>query len=298
MQPTYFFSVPRLWAKFKETIDARVPPAAQKHLPEEAKAGIRQLLGLGNARFVFTGSAPCPGEVQRTFIDLGIVLRDGYGMTENCVHGCIWVKDDNPLVGCCGQPVLSVMVRLGEDNEVQFKGPGLMKGYYKEPEKSAAAFVDGWYRTGDTGRFDADGNLWVTGRISEVFKTTKGEYIKPSVLEDRLAGCTLLEQVCVFGQGLNQPVAVASLSQNGKSQERTNMTQVLTAFLEMMNDDLSGHERIPKLFITQDEWTPESGFLTPTLKLKRKAIEAQYRDWVERAQSSPVSIHFESETMS
>jgi long-subunit acyl-CoA synthetase (AMP-forming) len=179
----------------------------------------------------------------------------------------------------------------------KFKGPGLMKGYYKEPEKSAAAFVDGWYRTGDTGRFDADGNLWVTGRISEVFKTTKGEYIKPSVLEDRLAGCTLLEQVCVFGQGLNQPVAVASLSQNGKSQEHIMMTQVLTAFLETMNADLSGHERIPKLFITQDEWTPESGLLTPTLKLKRKAIEAQYRDWVERAQSNPQSIHFESETV-
>lgn len=297
VQPTYFFSVPRLWTKFKETIDARVPPAAQKHLPEEAEAGIRQMLGLANARFVFTGSAPCPGEVQRTFIDLGIVLRDGYGMTENCVHGCIWVKDDHPLVGCCGQPSLSVMVRLGEENEVQFKGPGLMKGYYKEPEKSAAAFVDGWYRTGDTGRFDADGNLWVTGRISEVFKTTKGEYIKPSVLEDRLADCAFLEQVCVFGQGLNQPVAVASLSQNGKSQEHTTITEVLTAFLETMNADLSGHERIPKLFITQDEWTPESGLLTPTLKLKRKAIEAQYRDWVERAQSNPQSIHFESETV-
>ena len=293
VQPTFFFSVPRLWIKFKEGIDAKVPPAAQKSLPEAHKAGIRQMLGLSNARFILTGSAPCPREVQQAFIDLGIWVRDGYGMTENCIHGCGWIQDEPPVAGCVGKGISpSVKIRLGEDNEVQFSSPALMKGYYKEPEKTAEVLVDGWYRTGDTGRFDEDGNLWLTGRLSEVFKTSKGKFIKPGSLEDPLGGCAQLAQVCVFGHGLDQPVALASLSELGKSLEREVLKKALVSHLDTVNAQLPNHERIKQIFVTRDEWTVGNRLLTPTMKLKRKTVEDQYRSWVQSA-TEPDAVIFE-----
>jgi len=282
VQPTFFFSVPRLWIKFKEGIDAKVPPAAQKSLPEAHKAGIRQMLGLANARFILTGSAPCPRDVQQAFIDLGIWVRDGYGMTENCLHGCGWVQDGPPVAGCVGKGISpSVKIRLGEDDEVQFSSPALMKGYYKEPEKTAEVLVDGWYRTGDTGRFDEDGNLWLTGRLSETFKTSKGKFVKPGALEDRLGSCGLLAQVCVFGHGLDQPVVLASLSESGRTLDRTALTQELADYLEALNADLPPYERLRQIFVTREEWTMASSLLTPTMKLKRRTVEAHYRPWVQ-----------------
>ena len=282
VQPTFFFAVPRLWIKFKEGVDAKIPPAAQKTLTEEQKAGIRKMLGVANARFVLTGSAPCPKDVQQWFIDLGIWLRDGYGMTENCIHGCAWVADGPPVAGCVGKGIgPSVKVRLGEGNEVLFSSKALMKGYYKEPEKTAEVLVDGWYRTGDTGRFDEDGNLWLTGRLSEVFKTSKGKFVKPGSLEDRFGGCNLLGQFCVFGHGLDQPVVLVSLSESGKKLEHAELAQQLGAFLDQLNADLPPYERVPQIFVTRNEWTTTAGLLTPTLKLKRKSVEAQYRPWVE-----------------
>ena len=282
VQPTFFFSVPRLWIKFKEGIDAKVPPAAQKSLPEAHKAGIRQMLGLANARFILTGSAPCPRDVQQAFIDLGIWVRDGYGMTENCIHGCGWVQDGPPVAGCVGKGISpSVQIRLGEDNEVQFSSPALMKGYYKEPEKTAEVLVDGWYRTGDTGRFDEDSNLWLTGRLSEVFKTSKGKFIKPGALEDRFGDCALLAQVCVFGHGLDQPVVLASLSESGRKLERAVLIHALAVYLEALNAALPPHERLSQIFVTREDWNMANSLLTPTMKLKRKAVEANYRPWVQ-----------------
>jgi len=282
VQPTFFFAVPRLWIKFKEGVDAKIPPAAQRGLSAEQKAGIKHNLGLSNASFILTGSAPCPRDVQQWFIDMGIWLRDGYGMTENCIHGCAWMADGPPVPGCVGKGIsASVKVRLGDDNEVQFSSPALMKGYYKEPEKSAEVLVDGWYHTGDTGRFDAQGNLWLTGRLSEVFKTSKGKFVKPGTLEDRLGACSLLAQYCVFGHGLDQPVALVSLSETGRKLDRAEARQQLTAFIEALNAELPPYERLSQIFVTRDEWTTAAGLLTPTLKLKRKSVESRYRPWVD-----------------
>jgi long-chain acyl-CoA synthetase len=282
VQPTFFFSVPRLWTKFKEGIDAKVPAAAQRSLPETHKAGIRQMLGLANARFILTGSAPCPTDVQQAFIDLGIWVRDGYGMTENLIHGCGWVQDGPPVPGCVGKGISpSVQVRLGENDEVQFNSPALMKGYYKEPEKTAEVLVGGWYRTGDIGRFDEDGNLWLTGRLSEVFKTSKGKFVKPGALEDMLCNCALLSQICVIGHGLDQPVVLASLSESGKRLDRDELKKTLATHLETTNEQLPNYERLKQIFVTRDEWTISNNLLTPTMKLKRKTVEEQFRPWVQ-----------------
>ncbi|MDH5620407.1 MAG: AMP-binding protein, partial [Gammaproteobacteria bacterium] len=213
VQPTFFFAVPRLWVKFKQGVDAKVPAEAQ--LNDEQKAGIARQLGLGEARCIITGSAPCPRDVQDWFLSMGIALRDGYGMTENFVHGCAWIKNDQPISGCVGQPMdESIQVRISDEGEIQFKSKGLMKGYYLEPEKTAEVFQDGWYCSGDSGKFDEDGNLWVTGRISEVFKTSKGKFVVPTRVEDFFGRCAHLGQFCVMGHGFDKPVLLATLSEN------------------------------------------------------------------------------------
>ena len=282
VQPTFFFAVPRLWVKFKQGIDAVVPPEAQASLTAEQRAGIARQLGLAEAKFVMTGSAPCPRDVQDWFLSMGIALRDGYGMTENFVHGCAWVHDDQPVSGCVGRPMDdSVQVRISDAGEIQFKSKGLMKGYYLNDEKTAEVFDDGWYCTGDSGKFDDDGNLWVTGRISEVFKTSKGKFIVPMRLEDHFGRSPLLAQFCVMGHGLDQPVLLATLSETGAAMDREAVRADLEKLLEEVNSEVPAYERVGQIYVVP-EWTIENALLTPTMKLKRNLIERTYREQIEQ----------------
>jgi long-chain acyl-CoA synthetase len=277
VQPTFFFSVPRLWIKFKEGVDAKIPHAAQAHLTPEQKKGIAHQLGFASATMIITGSAPCPRDVQQWFLDMGIILRDGYGMTENCIHGVGWVQDDNPKPGCVGKPFSDkVKVKLSDDGEILFSSDALMVGYYREPEKTAEVLRDGWYYTGDAGRFDEDGNLWITGRVSEVFKTTKGKFVRPSNIEDLFGRSDLLAQFCVFGHGLDQPAIVVTLSESGKKISHESLTEQLGALLNDINGEIPPWEKIPRICVAKEEWTIDNGLLTPTMKIKRKAIEKLY----------------------
>jgi long-chain acyl-CoA synthetase len=286
VQPTLFFAVPRLWVKFKEGIDAKIPPEAQAKLNDEQKAGIAQALGLSRARFILTGSAPCPVDVQDWFLSMGIALRDGYGMTENFIHGIAWSKDDQPISGCVGQPMDdSVQVRLSDTGEIQFKSKGLMKGYYLNPEKTEEVFEDGWYCTGDSGKIDEDGNFWVTGRISEVFKTSKGKFIVPMKLESLFGRNPKLAQFCCVGHGLDQPIILVTLSGLGLACDREEMKAELEALLDEINAEVPPYERLSNIFVT-DEWTIENTLLTPTMKLKRKQIEDHYRNLVQQHKDS------------
>ena len=282
VQPTFFFAVPRLWVKFKEGIDAKIPPAAQGDLSAEQKAGIAQALGLSRARFILTGSAPCPTDVQDWFLSMGIALRDGYGMTENFVHGIAWSKDDSPISGCVGQPMDdSIQVRLSDSGEIQFKSKGLMKGYYLNPEKTAEVFDDGWYCTGDSGKFDEDGNLWVTGRVSEVFKTSKGKFIVPMKLESLFGRNPNLAQFCCMGHGMDAPIILVTLSELGLSRDRKELCEELQSLLDEINGEVPPFERISHIFAC-DEWTIGNALLTPTMKLKRKQIEEHYKALVRQ----------------
>ena len=281
VQPTFFFAVPRLWIKFKEAIDATISPAAQAHLTTEQKAAIVHQLGLAEARTVYTGSAPIPQDVMDWYLQLGVILREGYAMTETFSHGCSWNHNDTPLLGSVGVAMDdSVQVKISEAGEVLFKTPGIMKGYYLEPEKTAEVMEDGWYRTGDAGKFDEEGNLWLTGRISEVFKTTKGKFIKPSQLENRFARSHLLAQFCVMGHGLDQPVLLTTLSETGAAADQPELEVSLEALLDQVNTELSPYEKVSNIFVVP-EWTIESGYLTPTMKIKRKQVEKGYRNIVE-----------------
>jgi long-chain acyl-CoA synthetase len=293
VQPTFFFAVPRLWVKFKEGVDAKVPAEAQAQLNAEQKAGIATMLGLGQARIVLTGSAPCPRDVQDWFLGMGIALRDAYGMTENFVHGAGWMKDDQPIPGCVGQTLGDeVQVRISDAGEIQFKSMGLMKGYYLNQEKTDEVIVDGWYCTGDAGKFDEDGNLWVTGRISEVFKTSKGKFIVPTRLEDLFGRSDKLAQYCILGHGFDQPLLLATVSEKGAAMQPDELKAELGELLEQINAEVPSYEKVMRIFVVP-EWTIENALLTPTMKLKRNMIEETYRDHLHHSLSDEKVIIIE-----
>jgi long-chain acyl-CoA synthetase len=280
VKPTMFFSVPRLWCRFKDGVDAAFPPEAQAAFGEDEKAFVRSHLGLDQAKVIITGSAPTPRDVQQWFIDMGILLRDGYGMTENFIDGANY-SEGIPEPGCVGKSGEGVEIKITDDGEICFKSDGLMKGYYKEPEKTAEVLVDGWYHTGDSGRIDENGNLWITGRISEVFKTTKGKFVRPTELEDSFATLSDIGQLLIFGHGYDQPLLLANLSEIGKARSKAEVTATLEQGLKDINAQLPKHERVGQIFIINDEWTIENALLTPTMKLKRRSIGDHYQGWVD-----------------
>jgi long-subunit acyl-CoA synthetase (AMP-forming) len=282
VQPTFFFAVPRLWAKFKAGVDAKVPPAVQAQMNDEQKAQVRAMLGLSQAKFIITGSAPCPVEIQEWFISMGINLRDGYGMTENFIDGCIFNGPD-PIPGCVGQPFRGSEVKITEEGEICFRGAGLMQGYYKNPDQTAEVMIDGWYHTGDSGRIDENGNLWVTGRLGEVFKTTKGKFVKPTVLENKFGGVNVLAQLLIFGHGKDQPLLLTNLSEvaHASNKSREQLSEELEAALQNINSELAPHEKIAQIFVTKEDWRIDNGLLTPTMKLKRRQIEERYADFIK-----------------
>ncbi|SDJ87706.1 AMP-binding protein [Microbulbifer yueqingensis] len=286
-RPTMFFSVPRLWAKFKEGIDARIPPRVQRTLlgiPGLAgwfRRKVQRGLGLDQARMLVTGASPISIDLQRWYHRMGMMVADGYGMTENFIYGCITHMGETPVPGTVGRPFWGCEVKVSAEGEILFRSRALMKGYYLEPEKTAEVLVDGFYRTGDAGYIDGEGLLHVTGRLADTFKTSKGKFIQPPELEGHFGDEPLLGQVCVLGHGLDQPVLLATLSEMAAGQDRGAVNAQLQRTLAAVNERLEHHERIASIYITEEEWSVRNDLLTPTLKIKRKALEERYRGWIE-----------------
>src|SRR5690606_16572117 len=195
-----------------------------------------------------------------------------------------WIGQNNP----------GVEVRISEVGEVLVRSGSTMQGYYKEPGKTAEALTeDGFLRTGDKGEQDAEGNLRLTGRIKESFKTSKGKYVAPARIENRLAVHSHIEQVCVVGDGLPQPLALCVLSEAGRKEPREQLEGSLKRLLEETNQALDKHEQLNGLVLVSEVWAVENGFLTPTLKIKRATVESAYgphfSTWGERRE--PVLWH-------
>ncbi len=283
--PTFFFSVPRLWKKFKEGVESKISPETiEAMLADPEKAGafkqqIQQQLGLQDAEVIITGSAPTPLDVLEWFLKLGMILRNGYGMTENCIHGCVDM-DEKPALGTAGRPLSGCEVKIGEADEILFKSPAMMKGYYREPEKTAEVLRYGYYHTGDTGFIDEDGLLTVTGRLSESFKTTKGKFVKPTHIEAIMADIPCLGQMCAIGHGMEAPVLLAGLNEVGVSWPPEKIAACITQMLPALNKRLASHERISGVFLVRDEWTIENELLTPTMKIIRNALVKRYESMV------------------
>lgn len=295
VRPTFFFSVPRLWKKFKEAVENKVPADSIESMladPDKAegfKQQIQAQLGLDAAEIIITGSAPTPLDVQEWYLKLGMPLRNGYGMTENLIHGCI-ALDNKPVAGTAGKPFSGCEVKIGEGNEILFKSQAMMKGYYRNPEKTAEVLIDGYYHTGDTGNIDEQGLLRITGRLSEAFKTTKGKFVKPSNIEDVMADITSLGQMCAIGHGMEAPVLLAGLSETGATMSADDIRVDIESSLPELNARLSAHEQISHVFLVEDEWTIENELLTPTMKMKRNSIIERYEAAVNTSPNDSIVV--------
>ena len=157
-----------------------------------------------------------------------------------------------------------------------------MKGYYKDPEKTTEAFTDdGFLKTGDEGYIDEEGFLKITGRIKDIFKTAKGKYVAPSPIEMKFSSTPVVEQVCVVGSGLPQPIALVTLSQTGHKMKAEELVQELKHVLQNVNSSLEAHEKVSKIVVIKEEWTVENNLMTATLKIKRNEIERRYNAYYE-----------------
>ena len=221
---------------------------------------------------------------MRWYQRLGLDVLEVYGMTESCGYSHV-CRPGQQKIGWIGLPCPEVEVRIDPTGEVQVRSGATMVGYFKDPEKTLETLTaDGFLRTGDKGEQDADGHLRLTGRLKEIFKTSKGKYVAPAPIENRLAEHARIEQVCVVGDGLIAPIGLCVLS--AVDQDRQALHSSLERWLEQVNQALDKHERLRQLVVVKDSWAVENGFLTPTLKIKRNVIEAtygaQFQSWSER----------------
>ena len=295
-RPTCFFSVPRLWVKFQQGVHAKMPAAKLDRLlkiPIVRGIVARKViagLGLDQCSVAAGGAAPMPPELLRWYARLGLPIIEVYGMTENCgvSHATL---PGVPRPGTVGRPYDGVQSRLcPQSGEIEVKSPGLMLGYYKEPGLSAEALTaDGWLRTGDKGQLDAEGNLRITGRVKDLFKTSKGKYVAPAPIEDRLVMNGAIEACVVTGANLGQPLGLVMLNAEAAeraktSEQRQAIEASLAAHLDAVNARLDPHEQLDCLVVVSEPWTVENGFITPTFKVRRNRIEeaygGQFQRWV------------------
>ncbi len=279
-QPDIFIAVPRIWAKFQEKILEKMP---QKKLDtllsipivnNIIRGAIKKKLGLAKAKICASGAAPASVPLLQWWKKLGVEIYQIYGMTEDCVYAHFNSQHGNKF-GTVGRPLPGLQVKLApENNEIRVKSNCMMRGYYKLPDLSAEMFdEEGYLKTGDTGEIDNEGYLTIIGRVKDQFKTDKGKYISPSPIEMKFAQNTDIEQVCVVGMGIPQPIALVVLSAIGKAKSKEEITQSISDTLDAINPHLEPYEKLERAVIMKNDWTQENGLLTPSMKLKRNELE-------------------------
>ncbi|NJC24993.1 AMP-binding protein [Neolewinella antarctica] len=282
--PTFFFAVPRIWTKLRQGVLKKMPQEKLSTLLKipliswYVRRKIRGGLGLDKSRRNVSGAAFISQEMKDWWGHIGIPISEAYAMTENGAVGHM-LDAEEQRKGSVGQTLPGTECKIDpETSEVLVRSSNTMVGYYKSPEKTAETLAGGWLHTGDQGRVDKDGFLYLTGRVKDTFKTAKGEYVVPQPIEDKFAGINDIEQLCLLGLGQPQPVLVATLSETGDARSRDAVLSGLKSKLEEINGDLGGHEKIAAIVVTSEDFTVENGLLTPTLKVKRTQVHERYTD--------------------
>ncbi len=303
-RPTIFFAVPRLWQKFQQKVLTQLPdkklntllriPFVKYFLQKK----LQKALGLDCARLVISGAAPISFELLAWYKKIGIEINEGYGMSENLCYGPAINLPGRVKIGTVGNvnAFPHNEVKITHEGEVIVRSPSLMTGYYLEPEKSKEVLRDGWYYTGDKGVIDDEGYLSITGRVKDVFKTSKGKFVQPTKIENLLQANEFIEQVCVAGSGEAQPFALIELTQEAKDNLPSSAQDIEKSINHTVNDastKLDHHEVVGRVFIIQDSWTPANGMLTPTLKIKRHEIESRYMPFTTQYRDSKVTFIWE-----
>ena len=302
-RPTTFISVPRLWLKFQQGVFSKMPPKKLDLLlgiPILGRIVARKVLkglGLDQVLLAGSGSAPIPAELISWYRRLGLNLSEGYAMTEDFAYSHNSTDAIN-APGYVGVPMPGVQVRLSEEGEVLIKSPGQMVGYYKRPDLDAECFTaDGFFHTGDRGEIRADGLLKLTGRVKELFKTSKGKYVAPAPIENRLNAHPMIELSLVSGVGQSAAYAMVVLAEHlrpqlGDAAVRATVQQELGALLREVNRAVADYEQLRMIVVAQQPWSVENGMLTPTLKIRRSRIEAEFEAQLAHWYTSQGPVHW------
>jgi long-chain acyl-CoA synthetase len=298
---------------FKKTVYHWAMSVGQAHLPD-VLAGkrppsltwklanrlffskVREAMG-GRVRIFVSGGAPLGKELAQWYAQIGLLIHEGYGLTET--SPVIAVNSPRAhKVGTVGRPLCNVDVRIAPDGELLVRGPSIFKGYWDMPEETAAAFDGDWFKTGDIGSLDTDGFLSITDRKKDLIKTSGGKYIAPQPIENSLKSNRFVAEAAILGDRRRFPAvaivpAFAALEdwagQNGiafrSRQELTANPHVQALYeniVEQVNRNLARFERLKKVLVIPEELSIENGTLTPTLKLRRRYVEARYKEQIDQ----------------
>ncbi|WP_228851131.1 AMP-dependent synthetase/ligase [Aegicerativicinus sediminis] len=247
-----------------------------------------------------SGSAPLQPRLARIFGAAGMPVMEGYGLTETSpVVSVGQLADNNYKIGTVGKPIPRVEVKIAEDGEILVKGPNIMKGYYKDPERTAEVMTGDYFHTGDKGIIDEDGFLKITGRKKEMFKTSGGKYVIPALLENELKQSRFIEQIMVVGEGEKMPAALIqpnfefvrdwaklkNVNVGTTNEELVACKEVndrIQKEVDKCNAQFGKWEQIKRFELTPDTWSIEGGQLTPTMKMKRDIIKGIYQNLYDR----------------
>ena len=295
VSPTAFQGVPRIYSKFQEKILLKIPQTKLTKLLKIPvlswiiKRKLKKTLGMSKAKVIISGAAALPVELIDWFKTIGIYITNGYGMTENC---CV-CTNLNPYqnhgrgsVGKISSP--DVSLKITGEGEICMKGPFLMDSYYKNKEMTDSTLQNGWLHTGDKGFIDDDGYLYVTGRVKDIFKTTKGKYIEPAAIESKFGNVDEFSQICLVGLNCVQPLLLVVPTELAKS-NKDQTTIKISKILNEVNNDLDNYKKISKIIFVKEDWTPDNEMTTPTLKIKRAKVDEKfslkYNNWEKSAES-------------
>lgn len=286
VRPRLFTSVPRIWQRIERLMRAMLRDGATHEQ-------LASRFGLDGAQWLVTGSAPLPASTHEFFASVGLPLHDLWGLSETTAVATYTGPDDayRDRAGTVGRPLPGTAVRLADDGEILVHGPHLARGYRDDPQATADSFTDGWFRTGDLGEWRGE-LLTVTGRKKDLIITAGGENISPSRIEDILAESSLVDQVLVIGDGRPFLVALvvpdfAELALRGVHGDPEEVVAdprtraLLETALDTANQKLGKAEKVRAHAILPRAWTGDSGELTPTLKLRRGAVEQSNRALVD-----------------
>jgi long-chain acyl-CoA synthetase len=259
----------------------------------------RAALG-GNFKIIVSGSAALQPRLVKVYRAAGLPVYEGYGLTETSPVVAVTSTDPNGIkAGTVGPPLRGVEVKIADDGEILARGPNIMRGYYKEPELTAEVIdTDGWFHTGDVGKFEPEGQLRITGRKKEIFKTSLGKYIAPELIENKLKSSSFIDNAMVVGE--HQRFAAALIVPDfahlkswchikeipyTTDAEMVRIERIRRRFIkevDRFNKELSSAEQVRKIELLDHEWSVNSGELTPTLKLKRNVVTARYQELIQK----------------
>ncbi|MDA0937434.1 MAG: long-chain fatty acid--CoA ligase [Bacteroidetes bacterium] len=259
----------------------------------------KEALG-GNLSLIASGSAPLQPRLAQVFTAAGMTIVEGYGLTETSpVISVNDMRNGGFKIGTVGKIIDGITVKIADDGEILCKGPNVMQGYYKDPEKTAQIMTGDFFHTGDIGEFDADGFLKITDRKKEMFKTSGGKYIAPALIEGVMKQSLFIEQIMVVGEAQKMPAALIQLNFEYVKEwlkskgQKTHLTdaqcaenqQIINQIqkeIDRYNEQFGKWEKIKKFELTPDVWSIDAGHLTPTMKQKRKVIKEKYKDLIEK----------------